>query len=78
MDSAHLVDLARDAQAPDPLSALSATAELARGLEQRQATLVCRARHDGVTWAQIAQALGVTKQAVHRRYGGDRLLGAHS
>ncbi len=36
--------------------------------------LVRRARNQGATWEQIAAALGVTKQAVHKKYGGRGLL----
>ena len=33
-----------------------------------------RARNRGATWAQIAAALGVSKQAVHKKYAGRGLL----
>ena len=52
----------------DPLAALQATAELHREAERIEATLVRRARVAGLSWAAIAAALGVSKQAVHRRY----------
>lgn len=29
---------------------------------------IARARHRGVTWAQMATALGVTRQTAHQRY----------
>ncbi|MFC6259019.1 helix-turn-helix domain-containing protein, partial [Kocuria oceani] len=29
-------------------------------------------RARGASWAQIAAALGVSRQAVHRKYGGSR------
>ena len=49
-------------------------AELARlvadraDLERREATLVRKARNQGIVWEQIAASLGVTKQAVHKKY----------
>lgn len=32
---------------------------------------VADARAAGVEWAEIGQALGVTKQAAHQRFGGE-------
>lgn len=60
----------------DPLSALRGGAELRRVVERHEAVLVRRARAAGLSWAQIAAELGVTKQAVHRKYGGSRFGGA--
>jgi hypothetical protein len=37
-------------------------------LHARQDLLVGRARHAGATWAQVAEALGVSVQAAHKRY----------
>lgn len=52
----------------DPGQALRAAAELQREADRCTATLVRRARVAGLSWAAIADALGVSKQAVHRRY----------
>ena len=57
----------------DPLRALHAAAAVNAEMERQQAALVRRARVRGATWVQIAQALGVSKQAVHKKYGGGRL-----
>lgn len=48
------------------LRAVRAVRELADRLEHLQ---VERARDLGWSWQQIADALGVTKQAVHKKYG---------
>lgn len=51
--------------------ALNATGDLTsqtRELERRTVIAVARAIHWGATWRQIADALGVTPQAAHKRY----------
>lgn len=70
-----LVSLVNATGDEDPRVALAATAEAARQFERIQAGLVRRARAQGITWADIAQALGTSKQAVHKKYGGRRLFG---
>jgi hypothetical protein len=60
----------------DPQRALRAAGQVRRGAEQAETVQVRRARNAGLTWEQIANALGITKQAVRRKYGGRRgLLG---
>ena len=53
----------------EPLSTLrrlrAAQAELARA----EAEQVRRARAQGYSWVAIADALGVSRQAVHKKYG---------
>ncbi|HWR86530.1 MAG TPA: hypothetical protein VN200_11100 [Rhodoglobus sp.] len=53
----------------DPLKALRAIAQLRAELDRHEAGLVRRARNLGMGWQMIATALGVTRQAVHKRYG---------
>lgn len=60
--------LATDAGAPDPALGLSAVAALRRLLEQLEALQVDNARAQGWRWAEIAERLGVSKQAVHRKH----------
>jgi hypothetical protein len=62
----------------DPRAALRSSSELRRVVERREAVVVRRARVAGLAWAEIAMALGVTKQAVHRKYAGSRLAGGRS
>ncbi|MBB5781057.1 hypothetical protein ACFPOI_27420 [Nonomuraea angiospora] len=64
-----LATLLRQAQDDDPLLALHATTALRREIERLEAVQVRRARVAGLAWAQIADAIGVSKQAVHKKYG---------
>lgn len=75
MEVSHLTALAHATGGDDPRAALHAAAELVREAERVQSQLVRRARNAGLSWAEIAGALGVSKQAVHRKYGGRGLLG---
>jgi DNA invertase Pin-like site-specific DNA recombinase len=43
--------------------------ELRTELDRHEATLVRRARNLGMGWQMIATALGVSRQAVHKKYG---------
>jgi hypothetical protein len=62
-------DLIEDAaQLDEPRQGLRAVAALRRLLEQLEAAHVERALGAGWTWSQIADELGVSKQAVHQKY----------
>jgi hypothetical protein len=50
------------------LAELAAVRASRQEIERREAALVRRARNEGIVWEQIAASLGVTKQAVHRKY----------
>ena len=52
----------------DPADALAAVGAV-RGLADRvEDAAVERALREGWTWAQVAEALGVTRQAVHKNH----------
>jgi DNA-directed RNA polymerase specialized sigma24 family protein len=57
------------AEAGDPSEILRRIAEQRRELDRAEAVAVRRARVSGQSWAFIATLLGVTRQAVHKRYG---------
>ncbi|WP_431279672.1 hypothetical protein [Leifsonia poae] len=69
MDVSTIHTLAGDAGSDDPIVALRAIAKLHRELDRVESVAVRRARNANATWQLIALALGVSKQAVHKKYG---------
>jgi DNA-directed RNA polymerase specialized sigma24 family protein len=67
-------DLADATASTDPAVGLAAVAALRELLESLEALQVANARERGWPWQQIADALGVSKQAVHKKHGGGRRL----
>ena len=57
-------------QSPDPAVGLRAVAALRRLAEQLEAVHVAAAREQGWSWEQIGDALGVSRQSAHAKYGG--------
>lgn len=52
----------------DPAATMAAVIALRRLADRLERDAVDRAIGQGWTWAQIAQALGVTRQAAHKRH----------
>ena len=61
--------LAAEAGSDDPYTALRAIAKLRTELDRAEAVAVRRARNATASWQLIALALGVSRQAVHKKYG---------
>jgi len=59
----------------DPADALAAVAALRRLADHLEDTAVERAMRSGWGWPQVADALGVTRQAVHKKHA-KRLIDA--
>lgn len=51
-----------------PAEALAAVVALRRYAERLERTAVAKAIDEGWTWQQVADALGVTRQAAHKRH----------
>jgi len=54
--------------AEDPADGLAAVVALRRLAEQLEAAEVERAMRAGWSWPEVAEALGVTRQAVHKKH----------
>lgn len=63
-------ELASAAGDRDPRVGLRAVAALRRLLEQLEAVQVRNARNNGWSWQDIAGELGISRQAVHKKYKG--------
>ena len=67
-------EVASAADSRDPAVGLRAVRALRGLVERLEALQVENAREQGWTWEQIAALLGVTRQAVHKKYAGGRGL----
>jgi len=62
-------ELAERIRSQDPAVTLRAVGALHRLAEQLEAAAVAAAREQGWSWEQIGDALGVSRQSVHAKYG---------
>lgn len=67
-------DLAEAAGSNDPQVGLRAVRALRILLDKLEAIQVANARGLGWSWQEIAEALEVSKQAVHQKHGRNRRL----
>jgi hypothetical protein len=63
------VDTATAATSQDPQVGLHAAAALRRLADRLEALQVDNARRQGWSWEEIGRALGVSRQAVHKKHG---------
>ena len=75
MRAEEVTSLAAATSSPDPEVGLAAVAALRSLVEVLEALQVENARTKGWIWKDIAERLGVSKQAVHKKYAGNRLFG---
>jgi len=62
-------DLNLNLSSDDPTVGLRASLALRRLAERVEAKHVALAREKGWSWQQIGDALGITRQSVHTKYG---------
>lgn len=62
-------DVLNDSAGSDPATGLRAVRSLRELADRLEALQVSRARELGWSWQEVASALGVTRQAVHKKYG---------
>ena len=74
--SSEVTKVAAATSSQDPEVGLAAVAALRGLVEVLEALQVDGARAKGWTWLAIAEQLGVSKQAVHKKYAGGRLFGS--
>ena len=69
---ANTTEVAAAASSRDPAVGLKAVRALRTLVERLEVLQVENARDQGWTWEQIAQLLGISRQAVHKKYSGGR------
>lgn len=67
---ARMIEPAEVPAGDDPAATMAAAAALRRLADRLEREAVDRAIGLGWSWAQIAQALGITRQAAHKRHAG--------
>ncbi|PZF86221.1 hypothetical protein [Jiangella anatolica] len=67
-EAREAVDAAAGAVDADPRVGLRAVAALRRLVERLEALQVDSARRQGWSWEEIGAALGVSRQAVHKKH----------
>lgn len=68
----QMVRLAKAVDSRDPAVGLAAIAALRSLVAELEALHVDNARRKGWTWQAIADVLGITRQAVHRKHRDPR------
>jgi predicted transcriptional regulator len=63
--------LAKALDSRDPTVGLAAVASLRRLVDELEVLHVANARQAGLSWQAIADALGVTRQSVHKKHRKD-------
>lgn len=68
---AHIGDLL---DSPDPKVRVRAIHHIAAGVDALERQILLDAQSDGLTWAQIGEVYGVSRQAAHRRFSDETVV----
>ncbi len=71
----HASKLASETASDDPATGLRAVVALRKLLERLEAIQVRNAREQGWSWQDIADSLGTSRQAVHKKHSARRFTG---
>jgi DNA-directed RNA polymerase specialized sigma24 family protein len=64
----RMSEIGEDLGSSDPVVGLRAVAALRRLTDRMETIQVANARGQGLSWAAIAEILGVSRQAVHQKH----------
>lgn len=70
-----MAELSDAVDSRDPATGLAAVASLRLLVEELEVLHVARARELGWSWQDVADSLGVTRQAVHKKHRADARRG---
>ncbi|MDX1620457.1 MAG: hypothetical protein R3320_05670 [Nitriliruptorales bacterium] len=62
----------------DPRTRVRAVHMLSAGVERLERHVVVDAQESGLSWAQIGDVYGVSRQAVHRRFADSSYVSSHA
>ena len=73
---ARMAELSKAVDSRDPAVGLAAVASLRLLVDELETLHVANARNEGWSWQAVAEALGVSRQAVHKKHrAGSRRAG---
>ncbi len=72
--STGIQQIVKELDSGDPSVGLAAVAALRRLVEELEVAHVHHARAEGMSWQTIADLLGVSRQAAHKKYAGGGVL----
>ena len=61
-------------ESPDPKTRVRAIHHLAVGVDTLERQVLLDAQSEGMTWAQIGEIYGVSRQAAHRRFSDETIV----
>ena len=72
--NALLTNISDLLDSPDPKTRVRAIHHLAAGINTLERQVLADAQASGLSWAQIGEVYGVTRQAAHRRFSDETVV----